>query len=53
MLVLLMVFWLSVGAGVGWASFELSFLVCRLYLDVLLVTIAFLIAFLFSRGFRG
>ena len=48
MLVLLMVFWLSVGAGVGWALFELSFLVCRLYLDVFLVTIAFLVAFLFS-----
>ena len=48
MLVLLMVFWLSVGAGVGWASFELSFLVCRLYLDVFLVAIAFLVALLFS-----
>ena len=48
MLMLLMVFWLSVGAGVGWASFELSFLVCRLYLDVFLVAIAFLVAFLFS-----
>ena len=48
MLMLLMVFWLSVGAGVGRASFELSFLVCRLYLDVFLVAIAFLVALLFS-----
>ena len=48
MLVLLMVFWLSVGAGVGRASFELSFLVCRLYLDVFLVAIAFLVGLLFS-----
>ena len=44
---------LSVGAGAGWVLFELSLFACRLYLDVLLVTIAFLIAFLFSRGFRG
>ena len=48
MLMLLMVFWLSVGAGVGRASFELSFLVCRLYLDVFLVAIAFLVGLLFS-----
>ena len=48
MLMLSMVFWLSVGAGVGRASFELSLLVCMLYLDVILVTIAFLVAFLFG-----
>ena len=47
------VIWLSVGAGAGRVLFELSLFACRLYLDVLLVTIAFLVAFLFSRGFCG